>query len=82
MDVDLKQNKFTWMSSPKDGIVTLQKMDRILVNWGWREMYPHAIGVALTILNSDHSPIVLHPNPPTRSPKFFRYERMWEEHED
>lgn len=40
------------------------------------------MGIALPILNSDHSPIVLHPNPPSRSPKVFRYERVWEEHDD
>lgn len=34
MDIDLKGNKFTWDSNPRDGVVTYQKNDRILVNLG------------------------------------------------
>lgn len=57
MDLDLKGNKYIWASNPRDGVVTFQKIDRIPVNWGWRYLYPHAIGLALPIVNSDHSPL-------------------------
>lgn len=82
MDLDLKGNKYTFSSNPRDGIVTYQKIDRVLVNWGWRFLYQHATGIALPILNSDHSPIVLLPYPPVVCPKFFRYKSFWEDHED
>lgn len=32
LDMDLKGNKFTWTSNPRDDIVTLQKIDRVIVN--------------------------------------------------
>lgn len=51
-----------------------------MVNWGWRDIYDHAVGLAIPIVNSDHSPIVLLPNPPTRCARFFRYEAYWEDH--
>lgn len=63
MDIDLKGNKFTRASNPRDGVVTYQKIDRIMDNWRWRFLYPHDTGVTLPIINSDHSPLVLHPHP-------------------
>lgn len=43
-DLDLKGCKFTWVSNPMDGYVTIQTIDRILVNWNWLAMFPHASG--------------------------------------
>lgn len=40
------------------------------------------MGLALPIVNSDHSPIVLIPNPPTRCARYFKYESYWEENEN
>lgn len=51
MDLDLKGNKYTWISNPRDGILTKQEIDSVLVNWGWRGLYPHDVGVALPIVN-------------------------------
>lgn len=82
MDLDLKGNMYTWASNPCDGIVTYQKIDRIIVKWSWRDLYPHAVGIAMPIINSDHSPIVLLPNPPARCARFFKYENFWGNHVD
>lgn len=62
-------------------MVTRQKIDRILVNWASRRMFPHALGIALPIVNSDYSPLVLKPKPPLFSGVSFKYEAYLEEHE-
>lgn len=81
MDMDLKGCKFTWVSNPRDGVVTREKLDRVLVNWEWRSVFPHAISEALPIISSDHSPILLRFRPKGRSDRQFKFETYWEEHE-
>lgn len=82
MDFDLKGCKFTWMSNPRDGFVTREKLDRVLGNWSWRSDHPHAVAIALPIISSDHSPLILIPSPEGRSGRQFKYEAFWEEHAD
>ncbi|RYR47014.1 hypothetical protein Ahy_A07g032908 [Arachis hypogaea] len=53
MDLDLKGNKFTWFSNPKNGFVTRERIDRVLVNWQWREKFQHAILEALPAINHE-----------------------------
>lgn len=45
-------------------------------------VYSHALGLALPIVNSDHSHVVLIPNPPSRSARYFKYESYWEGHDE
>lgn len=40
------------------------------------------MAIALSIINSDYSPILLKPKPPLTSGKSFKYEAVWEENED
>lgn len=82
MDMDLKGCKFTWVSNPRNGFVTREKLDRVLVNWEWRMVFPHAIAEALPIISSDHAPILLTVQPRGRSARQFKYEAFWENHED
>lgn len=82
MDLSLQGCKYTWLSNPRDGNVTRQKIKRVLANWNWRNLYPHTLATALPVINSDHSPIVLKPKPPLTSGKSFKYEAIWEEHEE
>lgn len=82
MDMSLKGAKFTWQSNPRQGFVTREKIDRVLVNWAWRSKYPHAIANALPTVSSDHAIIFLDPKPQKRSGRSFRYEAFWDEHED
>lgn len=63
MDMELKGCRFTWVSNPRDGLVTKEKIGRVLVNCDWRLMLPNATVVALPMVNSGHSPIILHPSP-------------------
>ncbi|KAJ1390351.1 Endonuclease/exonuclease/phosphatase superfamily [Sesbania bispinosa] len=82
MDLDLKGCQFTWHSNPRNGFVTKEKIDRILVNWPWRNIYENAMALALPVVSSDHTPILFWPHPPLTSGTSFKYEAMWEEHEE
>lgn len=59
-----------------------KKIDRVLANWAWRELFPHALATTHPIVNSDHAPIILKPIPPHRSGTNFRYEDFWEDSEE
>lgn len=82
MDCDMKGCKFAWSSNPRDGVVTKEKIDRVLFNWVWRFQHPHAIAIALPTVGSDHSPIVLYSSPKAKSGTSFKFEAYWEEHDD
>lgn len=34
MDTDLKGCNFTWVSNPRDGVITKEKLDRVLITGG------------------------------------------------
>lgn len=82
MDLDLKGNKFTWKSNPRDGFVIREKIDRVLTNWAWRTQYPHALAISLPIITSDHAPIVLQLTPKNKSGVHFKYEAFWDDHDE
>lgn len=73
MDLDLKRCKYTWISNPRGGITTRDKLDRVLVNWAWRDTFSHAMGTTLPIIISDHSRIVLNHKPSGLSGNYFKY---------
>lgn len=82
IDMDLKGEKFTWRSNPRNGFVTREKIDRVLVNWPWRSGYPHALVLSLPMVTSDHTPLVLQLTPKNKSGVQFKYEAFWDDHED
>lgn len=82
MDLDLKGCKYAWVSNPRDGFLTREKLDRVLANWPWRDVFQHAIGEALPIITFDHCPIFLNFNPKGRGKRYFKYEAYWEDHDE
>lgn len=80
--MDLKGEKFTWRSNPRNGFVTRERIDQVLVNWPWRIGYPHSLVLSLPIITSDHSPLVLQLTPKKKSEVQFRYEAFWDDHEE
>lgn len=82
IDTELQGCKFTWLSNPRDGFVTRELIDRVLANWARRELFRHALTLALPIVNSDHAPILLKPKPPLTSGRSFKFEAFWNDHED
>lgn len=82
MDLDLNGCKYTWVSNPREGFVTREKLDRVFLNWPCRNLFQHAIAEALPMISLDHSPIFLRLKPKGRSDRVFKYEAFWEDHED
>ncbi|KAJ1388113.1 Endonuclease/exonuclease/phosphatase [Sesbania bispinosa] len=82
MDVELKGCGFTWYSNPRNDFVTREKLDRVLVNWEWRCIFPHAMAMAIPSTSFDHTPIILWPTPLLRSGRYFNFEAYWEDHEE
>ena len=80
MDMDLKGSRFTWLSNPRNGVITKEKIDRLLVNWSWRRSFPNAIVSAFPPISSDHSPLVLNFQPKVGDGGLFKYEAYWEDH--
>ncbi|KAJ1386626.1 hypothetical protein SESBI_40676 [Sesbania bispinosa] len=66
--------------NPRNGFVNKENLDRVLVNWAWRNLFEHATVTAMSAISSYHSPIILWPQPKESSGKSFKYEAMWEEH--
>ncbi|KAJ1417307.1 Zinc knuckle CX2CX4HX4C [Sesbania bispinosa] len=79
MDLHLKGCKFTWLSNQRNGFVTRERLDRILVNWPWRDVYQNAMAIALPPVSSNHSPIIMWTNPKMSKGRQFKFEAMWEE---
>lgn len=82
IDLELHGSKFTWINNPRDGFFSRERVDRALANWSWRQIFPHAMVLALPIVNSDHAPLVLKPKPNLQSGRSFKYDAFWEDHED
>ncbi|KAJ1376439.1 Endonuclease/exonuclease/phosphatase superfamily [Sesbania bispinosa] len=80
IDLDLKGNRFTWFSNPRQGVITREKLDRVLVNWAWLSLFPNAIASAYPAISSDHSPILLDLIPEESSGRNFKYEAFWDDH--
>lgn len=51
MDLELKGYRFTWTSNPRDGHITRERIDRVLVNYPWRIEYPNAMATSLPIIS-------------------------------
>ena len=82
MDMVIQGCKFTWMSNPRNGFITKERIDRVLVNWGWRQLYPNGVVTAIRPISFDHSPLILTCKPKVGDGGLFKYELYWEDHED
>lgn len=80
VDVDFKGCKFTWTSNLREGFVTKEKLDRVIMTWPWRFVFPHALSIALPMVSSDHSPFIVQTCPKNKSGTTFHYEALWEDH--
>lgn len=73
MDLELQGCQFTWMSNPRQ-LSYEEKLDRVVVNYSLRTLFPHALAVVLPIISSDHSPIIFYLTPPASSGVDFKFE--------
>lgn len=82
MDIVVKGCRFTWISNPRNGSITKERIDHLLVNWGWRQIYPNAIVTATSPISSYHSPFILTCKRKVGDGGLFKCEVYWEDHED
>nr|XP_025616741.1 uncharacterized protein LOC112709055 [Arachis hypogaea] len=82
IDIDLKGNKYTWYSNPRNNFITRERLDRVLVNWNWLHIHQNVILKAAPAISSDHCALILETQPRIRIKKDFRFEAFWTEHEE
>ncbi|XP_021975392.1 uncharacterized protein LOC110870522 [Helianthus annuus] len=65
---------YTWNQKPKQGIGLLKKIDRVMGNLKFLEMFPEAFVCYLPFRISDHTPCILKwPNSTKEKPKPFKF---------
>ncbi|XVE61300.1 hypothetical protein DITRI_Ditri06bG0028900 [Diplodiscus trichospermus] len=82
--IDLKSQgqNFTWMNKREEGCIR-EKIDRVLANLSWVEMYPRAQVVNLPIIRSDHSPVLIDVDfRDIKASRQFKFEIIWTEREE
>jgi hypothetical protein len=85
MDLGYNGTPWTFEKKVAGGSYCRVRLDRALATASWCERYPLAALQHLTAAESDHSAILLRFEPTLEPPlqaKLFRYEAMWETHQD
>ncbi|GJY88374.1 DNA helicase [Tanacetum coccineum] len=74
MDINRSGLQYTWNQNPKGGSMILKKLDRVMGNMNFIDMFPGAYAVFHPYKNSDHSPSVLKfPSIVSSKPKPFKF---------
>ncbi|XP_025693017.1 uncharacterized protein [Arachis hypogaea] len=82
IDIDLKGNKYTWFSNPRNNVITRERLDRVLVNWKWMQIHQNVTLRASPAITSDHCALILDTQRSVRIKKEFRFEAYWAEHKE
>jgi hypothetical protein len=85
MDLGYTGTAWTFEKKVAGGTYCRVRLDRALASASWSERFPLAELEHLTAAASDHSPILLRHAPTEQQSlqsKVFRYEAMWESHQD
>ncbi|OMO59554.1 reverse transcriptase [Corchorus capsularis] len=82
IDVHCHGQRFTWMCK-RDGNLIKERIDRVMVNVSWMDLFPNTQAFNLPIIGSDHGPILVDSNlEDSKAPKQFKFEIMWMDKED
>lgn len=66
IDIGFSRNTFTWCNK-RSGLANIrERLDRVLASTEWRTFFGNAAVLHLNALQSDHVPILDHPNFPNR----------------
>jgi hypothetical protein len=80
-EIPLSGGQFTWSNNQKNP--TLEKLDRILINCEWENIFPLSSARKIPRLMSDHNPIILDTHEKTEpKSREFRFEKSWIKHLD
>ncbi|XP_024196014.1 uncharacterized protein LOC112199199 [Rosa chinensis] len=81
MDMGFVGSRYTWANR-----FTKERPDRACQNVHWRNLYPFSRVLTLPLSRSEHCPLLIEviPKlpPSSRTPKAFRFEEMWLQHDD
>lgn len=81
VDIDWAGPVFTWTNGRQAEVCTYVKLDRVMSNVDWLELFSHALASNLAIQQSDHAPILIEAIHNRRwNPRPFRFEAMWLNH--
>lgn len=75
IDVELKNRSFTWTN--KRPAPTLSKIDRLFISGEWQSMFPLISLQALSMVVSDHVPLLLTFRHHQTKPRIRRLENFW-----
>jgi hypothetical protein len=84
-DFSFEGRNWTYEKKVTNGSYCRVRLDRALATTEWSERYPLAVVRHLIAAASDHVPIILswrQDEPISRKKKKFKYEVMWETHDD
>ena len=74
---------FTWTNRREDGVFVVKKLDRVLANHNWLDLFPQCIVQFLSPGISDHSLILITIGEKQNyGPKPFKFFNHWTEHKD
>ncbi|XP_062028770.1 uncharacterized protein LOC133744726 [Rosa rugosa] len=80
MDMGFVGSHYTWANR-----FTKERLDRACQNLQWKTLYPFSRVITLPLSRSDHCLLLIdvipEPLPSSRTPKQFRFEEMWLQHE-
>jgi exonuclease III len=74
-DLYLHGRRFTWSNEQVRS--TLCRLDRVLYNNSWHDLFPRALLQAVSSSASDHSPLVLTLDADFKPNRRFRFETFW-----
>ncbi|KAL4366778.1 hypothetical protein GQ457_05G010670 [Hibiscus cannabinus] len=83
LEMPIKGGSYTWSNLGTDDDSIMEKLDRILFNVNWNDMFKRAVGVMEPAIGSDHSPIFCLLNGANRKPRRkFKFESKWLREDD
>ncbi|RYR11282.1 hypothetical protein Ahy_B05g079746 [Arachis hypogaea] len=80
--MDLKGDRFTWFSNPRNEFVTKEKIDRALVNSEWRFLFENASFSTMSAISLDHCLLILNPKLVYRINKSFKFKAFCAYHQE
>ncbi|KAK8493003.1 hypothetical protein V6N11_012657 [Hibiscus sabdariffa] len=83
LEMPIKGGSYTWSNQCTDDDAIMEKLDRILFNINWNDMFKRAAEVMEPTIGLDHSPIICLLNEVNRKPrKEFKFESKWLREDD
>ncbi|CAL9030237.1 unnamed protein product [Prunus brigantina] len=78
MDMGFQGHAYTWKGHKAEGVFIQERLDRGLINYSWKEVWPCSIVIHLLDVGSDHCPIlILTEGRQEKVSRPFKFEAYW-----